>query len=84
MSESDSIPKPSSAPNFYAPKYAEYIWKGHAPNFIKYIDELDSGDDDRIMKMTDPAIADIWAVLENDERTLDQGCKIFQEKKVNF
>lgn len=63
--------KQLSALNFYAPKYAEYIWKGHASNFIKYIDELDSGEDDRITKMTDLAIADIWAVLEDDEKTLD-------------
>lgn len=33
-------------PNFYAPMYAEYIWKDHAPNFKKYIDELDSGDNE--------------------------------------
>ena len=33
-------------PNFYAPMYVEYIWKDHAPNFTKYIDELDSGDNE--------------------------------------
>ena len=57
-------------PNFYAPKYAEYIWKGHE-NFIKYIVTLDTGDDAQIIKMTDLAISDIWAVLEDDEKTLD-------------
>jgi len=58
-------------PNFYAPRYAEYIWKEHAPNFIKYVTEMDTGDSAKICKMTDAAIADIWAILEDDEKTLD-------------
>ena len=58
-------------PNFFAPRYAEYIWKEHAPNFIKYVTELDTGDSAKICKMTDAAIADIWAILEDDEKTLD-------------
>ncbi|CAG5082717.1 Oidioi.mRNA.OKI2018_I69.PAR.g10190.t1.cds [Oikopleura dioica] len=57
-------------PNFHAPKYAEYIWNDHAQAFVDYVKVKFSGNVDLLLTKTDDAIADIWNVLEDEEKTL--------------
>ena len=62
--------KEDDTPNFHAPKYAEYIWNDHAQAFVDYVKAKFSGNVDLLLTKTDDAIADIWNVLEDEEKTL--------------
>ena len=64
-------PRTRFQPDYYAAKYACYVWKEHAPNFIKYIEALETGIPEQIIATTDAAIQDIWAVIDDEEKTLD-------------
>ncbi|CBY09708.1 unnamed protein product [Oikopleura dioica] len=62
--------KEDDTPNLHAPKYVEYIWNDHAQAFVDYIKVRFTGNEDLLLTKTDDAIADIWNVLEDEEKTL--------------
>lgn len=66
-----ALPKSKYKPDYFAPKYASYIWKEHAPNFIKFIIAMEAGNPDEMVALTDSAIQDLSVCLEDDEKTLD-------------
>ena len=54
-----NLPKSKYKPDFFSPKYANYIWKEHAPNFIKFIIAMEAGQPDEMVALTDAAIQDL-------------------------
>ena len=50
-------------PDYFAPKYASYIWKEHAPNFIKFIIAMEAGQPDEMVALTDSAIQDLSGLI---------------------
>ena len=58
-----ALPKSKYKPDYFAPKYASYIWKEHAPNFIKFIIAMESGQPDEMVALTDSAIQDLSGLI---------------------
>ena len=50
-------------PDYYEPKYANYIWKEHAPNVIKLIFAMKGGTLDDIAAATDGSIQDLKGTI---------------------
>lgn len=73
--------KEDDTPNFHAPKYVEYIWNDHAHAFVDYIKVRFTGNEDLLLTKTDDAIADIWNVLEDEEKTLSIISRYISENK---
>jgi hypothetical protein len=73
--------KEDDTPNFHAPKYVEYIWNDHAHAFVDYIKVRFTGNEDSLLTKTDDAIADIWNVLEDEEKTLSIISRYISENK---
>ena len=58
-----ALPKSKYKPDYFAPKYASYIWKEHAPNFIKFIIAMEAGQPDEMVALTDSAIQDLSGLI---------------------
>ena len=58
-----NLPKSKFKPDYFLPKYASYIWKEHAPNFIKFIIAMESGQPDEMVALTDSAILDLSGLI---------------------
>ena len=58
-----ALPKSKYKPDYFAPKYASYIWKEHAPNFIKFIIATEAGQPDEMVALTDSAIQDLSGLI---------------------
>ena len=58
-----NLPKSKYKPDYFAPKYASYIWKEHAPNFIKFIIAMEAGNPDEMVALTDASIQDLSGMI---------------------
>ena len=58
-----NLPKLKYKPDYFAPKYASYIWKEHAPNFIKFIIAMEAGQPDEMVALTDASIQDLSGLV---------------------